>query len=188
MRVQLATLACLVLVGAPVADAWATPSFPGVIASHLGASAAPACSVCHEGGVTGRGTVTTPFGQAMLARGLVAYDEGSLTRALDAMAQDAVDSNRDGVTDVDALKAGQDPSAGATGAVVPEYGCVGSTAHAPANAGLGAAATLLMLAAWCMRARVHRARAEPRGAADQGTRTGCVHALRPSASSTFART
>jgi len=89
----------------------------------------PACSICHVGGVTQRGTVNTPFGVAMRQRGLVAYDEGSLRGALDQMQRDGVDSNANGVTDIEELKAGRDPSAGASSMGPPQYGCVGSVAR-----------------------------------------------------------
>ncbi|HEY3357328.1 MAG TPA: hypothetical protein VGQ83_29025 [Polyangia bacterium] len=125
-------LVALVLVAAAAGPAAATPNLPAALTAHLQAPVEPHCRVCHEGGVTGRGTVTTPFGLAMMARGLVAYDEGSLTTALDRMATDAVDSNHNGVTDIDELKAGTDPNAGAAPADVPVYGCAVSS-RAPAG-------------------------------------------------------
>jgi hypothetical protein len=102
--------------------ALATPSFPGAIQRVLGASQAPACAVCHAGGQTGVGTVTTPFGQAMRARGLMPGDESSLQTALTRMEADKVDSNGNGVTDVDELRAGSDPNADASHPQVT-YGC-----------------------------------------------------------------
>jgi len=77
----------------------------------------------------------------------VPYDEASLSAALAAMAADAVDSNGDGVTDVDALKQGLDPNAGAAGAEVPTYGCVGSVAGETKGAGAYAALAALVLVA-----------------------------------------
>jgi len=119
----LVLVAAVSLLAAPAA---ATTNFPAAIGAHLGAPSPP-CTICHQG-QPGRGTVTTAFGQAMLARGLVAYDEASLTTALDALAAEGHDSNGNGVTDIDELTAGNDPSAGAGNAVVPEYGCIGSVA------------------------------------------------------------
>jgi hypothetical protein len=109
------------LLGLPVV-ARATPTFPDAIQRALTAAQAPPCAICHAGGVTGRGTVTTAFGQAIRARGLVANDETSLGKALAQMEADRVDSNGDGVLDVDELRAGEDPNAGA-GQVQVAYGC-----------------------------------------------------------------
>jgi apolipoprotein D and lipocalin family protein len=115
---------------APTAKA--TPNFPGAIATHLGVEAQPRCAICHNGGVTGRGTVTTPFGKSMRAHGLVAFDEGSLGAALDQLTAEKTDSIGDGTDDVDDLKAGRDPNVpdGDGGAsvhvdapIVPAYGC-----------------------------------------------------------------
>jgi hypothetical protein len=116
-----ATLVALLLLLAS-APARATPNFPGAIAQDLGAPT-PQCSICHAGGVTGRGTVTTLFGQAMLARGLVANDTASLQTALDKMRADKVDSNGNGILDVDELIAGSDPNATSDHPTTPTYGC-----------------------------------------------------------------
>ena len=108
-------------------EARATPNFPNAIASKLEAPA-PDCSICHVCGVTGRGTVNTPWGAAMRARGLVAYDEVSLATALAAMKADRVDSNGDGTIDVDAVRMGSDPNPPTCDAdadpTIPSYGCL----------------------------------------------------------------
>lgn len=108
----------------------ATSEFPDAIRAKVGASSAPACAVCHvTGDRGGRGTVSTAFGRAMRERGLVEFDVQSLESALDKMATDKIDSNGNGTTDVDELKAGRDPNStsGDGGAAVeipmPEYGC-----------------------------------------------------------------
>lgn len=102
----------------------ATENFPAAIAAHLQApTPTPACTVCHASVSGGRGTVITPFGQAMRGRGLQAYDEPSLKTALDALAAERRDSDQDGTPDIDELKAGADPNAAAGDAIVPEYGC-----------------------------------------------------------------
>ena len=119
MRTMTSALVLLALV-APTA-ARATPNFPAAIAQDLGAPQPP-CSICHAGGMTGYGTVTTPFGQAMKARGLVAGDQTSLKTALDRMRTDKVDSNGNGILDVDELIAGNDPNAIA-GQQNVTYGC-----------------------------------------------------------------
>lgn len=128
MRIAYVTMAGLVLMAG---EAKASPTFPDEIQQHLGLSYSPACSLCHAGGVTGFGTVTTPFGKAMRARGLTAGSITSLDAALDQMAADRVDSNGDGVTDIEELKAGTDPNANAPGAAPPpEFGCSAAGGHA----------------------------------------------------------
>lgn len=118
----------------------ATPNFPDVIVAQVAAAARPPCVVCHNGGVTGRGTVTTPFGKSMRAHGLVAYDESSLKSALDQIAAEKTDSIGDGTDDIDDLKAGRNPNvpdgAGAASVhvdepVVPNYGCGARVAPGP---------------------------------------------------------
>lgn len=68
------------------------------------------CSLCHTGGITGAGTVNTPFGTALRMRGLVSGNVNALNTALDTLETDGVDSDGDGVTDIDELKNGTDPN------------------------------------------------------------------------------
>ncbi len=123
-------------------SARATPNFPGAVQRDLGASQAPACSICHLCGTTGRGTVNTPWGIAMRARGLVEFDEASLSVALVAMERDRVDSDGDGVIDVDAVRMGEDPNPGGLcdqeDDTIPKYGCVGRISPAPPPQGTSA--------------------------------------------------
>jgi hypothetical protein len=132
MMKTIAIIASLAVATFATVEARATPNFPPEIHAHLGLTADPPCAICHQGGVTGLGTVTTPFGKAMRARGLVPFDIGTLDAALDKMAADKVDSLGDGTPDIDDLKAGRDPNvpdgdAGTTVpvdvAVIPAYGC-----------------------------------------------------------------
>ncbi|APR81600.1 Hypothetical protein A7982_06949 [Minicystis rosea] len=119
-----------ILVAAP-AIARATPNFPNALATHLDLAEAPACTLCHDG-PTQRGTVTTPFGTSMRARGLQAYDEMSLQNALDALSGEKTDSDGDGTSDVDELQKGSDPNVPEGGSadggpvaipITAEYGC-----------------------------------------------------------------
>lgn len=97
-----------------------TANFPAALAATSGGPV-PNCDVCHQG-VQSRGTVTTPFGTAMRERGLVAYDEASLRAAWASMG--GVESDGDGVPDVDEIKAGKNPNVSEMSALVlPEYGC-----------------------------------------------------------------
>ncbi|PZR07528.1 MAG: hypothetical protein DI536_27020 [Archangium gephyra] len=123
-----------------------TPNFPAKVATASG-GAAPACALCHAGGVTGRGTVTTPFGAAMRQRGLLANDDASFDTAWSAMT--GVDSDLDGVADVQELAAGTDPNGAQGGGIAaPEYGC---------SQGLGASPVLALLTALTFRRRRSRA-------------------------------
>ncbi len=137
--------------------AFATANFPQVIKTHLAAPSAPSCAVCHRNGLTGAGTVTTPFGAALRAQGLEPGDEPSLKAALDALATAALDSDGDGATDIAELKAETDPNA-APGAEVdpdaPRYGCIGSAAPG---------ALALPLALLSLTARLRRRLSERRG-------------------------
>lgn len=106
--------------------AHATPNFPGAIQRQLSASAPPACRICHVDGITGLGTVNTPFGKNMRARGLEAYDEPSLVTALAAMEREGIDSSKGrGTTDIEALRRGGDPNSTSPGSALgePDYGC-----------------------------------------------------------------
>ncbi len=126
-------MSCVLLGAVP---ARATPNFPGAVQRFLGASQTPPCSLCHLCGITGRGTVNTPWGVAMRARGLTAYDEPSLSAALASMERDKVDSDGDGVIDVDAVRMGKDPNPSETceDDTIPRYGCVGRISSAPPRA------------------------------------------------------
>ena len=119
---MLRTSLVLILVAAPV---WASAQFPGTIKTKYSLAAEPPCAICHTNGITGIGTVNTPFGTAMRMHGLVAGSDASLNTALDAMAAANVDSDGDGVTDVDELKAGHDPNVFGPVPlqVEPAYGC-----------------------------------------------------------------
>ncbi len=103
----------------------ATPGFPAVIQTELGLAARPDCTLCHTNPSGGLGTVNTPFGAYMRSRGLKEYDNDSLRTALMASAGERHDSDGDGVTDIDELKAGTDPNTSAAAVLVEPaaYGC-----------------------------------------------------------------
>lgn len=129
-------------------DARATPNFPPAIKRELQLAAEPQCSLCHAGGVTGRGTVTTPFGTTMRSRGLVPYDEASLALALKALTAEKKDSDADGTPDIDELKANGDPNVNLEEPPPPppEYGCATaprSAVTAPASPFFAALAIVL---------------------------------------------
>src|SRR6266446_5698827 len=88
----------------------ATPNFPGVIQRQLGLAAPPQCTICHATDAGGAGTVVQPFGVYLRSRGLRPFDESSLRNALLAAAGEHHSSNSSGISDIDALKAGEDPN------------------------------------------------------------------------------
>ena len=154
MRILVATI---LLAAALVPErAHATPNFPPTIVGHLGASRTPACRVCHLNGLTGLSTVNTPFGINLRARGVVAYDEGSLVAALDQLRAERVDSSGGrGTSDVDVLKAGGDPNSKTPSADLedPIYGCGATFARRSAPSLLPPAVLLLVALARLARRR-----------------------------------
>jgi hypothetical protein len=107
--------------------AHAIPPYPGDLQAALKLSYTPQCAICHEGGVTGLGTVTTPFGVAMRAHGLT-DDPSTFPGALAEMENDNVDSVGRGYSDIQALKLDEDPdtippNAIPTSPLPPDYGC-----------------------------------------------------------------
>jgi hypothetical protein len=114
-------------------SAHATANFPDAMQRDLGLSYSPPCAVCHSGGVTMRGTTNTPFGKALRAHGLAAYDETSLGAALGALQAAKTDSDGDMTDDIDELRNGTDPNVSEVpglgigssdgGVGPPVYGC-----------------------------------------------------------------
>lgn len=119
----------------------ATPEFPAVIQQQLGLAQPPACTICHATDAGGPGTVVKPFGMYLVSRGLVPFDDNSLRNALLADMGEHHSSGA-GLTDIDALKAGEDPN-GTQSGPVPAYGC--STAGPTASL-----LTLLVSGTWLM--------------------------------------
>jgi hypothetical protein len=158
MRTKLAVLVSLAAaVLAQTQTANASTEFPPVIADTLGITSQSACTICHATDLGGYGTVVKPFGIYMRSRGLKAHNADSLRGALAAMIAEKHDTDENGQTDEDALKAGADPNPPINPDVSEpiQYGCFRIATHRP-ESGLGwfafGAAALL----WLRRAQRRR--------------------------------
>jgi hypothetical protein len=128
MRRSAMAIGAMLAVLAP-STAIASRRFPQQIATDLGLSYQPACSLCHSKGNTGPGTVATPVGLSLMARGLQSGGRASVSASLSALDHDRTDSDGDGIADVDELRNGTDPNspepASVAGRLDPAYGCGG---------------------------------------------------------------
>ena len=107
--------------------------FPGWIYEHLDLAQeegvnAPPCTICHLNNQGEKGTVVKPFGIWMYDHGL----RGDATKEelgdlLDENEQKAVDSDGDGVGDIDEIRDGEDPSVAGATLEPPQYGCLSTT-------------------------------------------------------------
>jgi uncharacterized protein (TIGR03382 family) len=102
----------------------ATPEFPASIARDLQLQAPPRCTICHATDAGGAGTAVRPFAVYLQSRGLRSFDESSLRNALAAAAGENHSSSASGLSDIDALKAGQDPNGQPSATEpTPAFGC-----------------------------------------------------------------
>ncbi len=140
--------------------AGATSDLPRDIQRDLGLHYLPPCSLCHDRGKTGPGTVITPFGWSMRGAGLKPRDATSLANALATLRANGTDSDGDGIPDVQELVAGTDPNSAASVPEVqpePGYGCGGQP---PVPRGASATAAPFMVACALLAAR-RRGRRNP---------------------------
>jgi hypothetical protein len=138
----------------------ASPEFPGEVQERLAMPCVPQCTLCHLDTNGGKGTVVQPFGQAMMAVGLVGNHVETVDVALVTLEQASSDSDADGAADVAELREGKNPNQAGEGVLCATYGC--RTERRP-PAGSGAVATLvfLLMAAYAGR---RRKRAHAKGA------------------------
>lgn len=117
-------VSCFVLSSA----AAASPEYPGFIQTELGMSCPPPCTICHATNNGGLGTVLVedggkPFGDAMINIGFLEADDTTILKeALATLETDGHDSDGDGISDIDALKADTDPNVGGN-VCGARYGC-----------------------------------------------------------------
>ena len=122
-RVAVVVATLLMLMGSTAA---ASPTYPEKLKETLGMPCTPQCIVCHRTNEGGEGTVITPFGDAMLFEGnLGPKQPDALPDALNAVEAAGIDSDGDGVGDVEELRQGNDPNnpEQAVQCSGPEYGC-----------------------------------------------------------------
>ncbi len=90
----------------------ASSLYPTTVKTKLGLADFPDCSLCHLNGITGTGTVNTPFGKSM--RTIGGAQGGSQTAKIEAalatLEAMGTDSDGDGTPDIAELKAGRDPN------------------------------------------------------------------------------
>jgi hypothetical protein len=128
--------------------AQAKDEFPSQIQADVPLTYEVPCSVCHIKGNTGAATPITPFALSLRARGLTG-ENNTLKAALTLADTDAVDSDGDGVSDIQELKNGTDPNSSANSSIVddqePGYGCGGTAPKGRAAPGLGSAVAAVWL-------------------------------------------
>lgn len=155
-------VAALLLHASLTEAASASVAYPALVERHFDIDALPApppsCTLCHSSDQGGNDTVVRPFGRALLNLGAEGNDASSLESALGQLERESIDSDRDGVSDVDELRTGDDPNVGSAetpdplaGAPLPQTGCSlgGATTPLPAALWLLGAA----LVCWLRRAR-----------------------------------
>ncbi len=143
---------CALLFGCLLsAPAFGSPTYPPTIQSDLQLAQMPDCTLCHRDDLGGAGTVIRPFGRTLMDRfQLTGNNNVALLKA--ALAGDDaqnLDSDGDGVTDIDELRMETNPNVGLSGVEagpdvpLPETGC----ALAMRSPAVGASAWFLMFVA-----------------------------------------
>jgi len=158
----LAATAAVSLLGS--APAFASVAFPLVLQSELKLASAPACTLCHRNDQGGVGTVIRPFGRTMMTQfGLSSGNVAALRAAISGSDAAKLDSDGDGVSDIDELRMGTDPNVGVSGmesgpdVPLPQTGCAvnPSLPRSPAS---GVAALSVVIVGLSLQYRHRRSR------------------------------
>ncbi len=106
--------------------AWASPSFPAVVAEELAMPCTPSCILCHETVAGGTGTATQDFAGTCMSAGMMVADDASMAAALAQIEADGTDTDGDGTPDIEELRLGMNPNPGGEdfcATAQPQYGC-----------------------------------------------------------------
>ena len=148
LRLSLAAAAVFLFGSAP---AFASAAFPLVIQSELKLANAPPCTLCHRNDQGGVGTVIRPFGRTMMTQfGLSSGNVAALRAAISGSDAAKLDSDGDGVSDIDELRVGTDPNVGVSGmesapeVPLPQTGCA-VNASLPNSPASGVAALVVLI-------------------------------------------
>jgi hypothetical protein len=156
---------CLFILGFLVATpftASASPSYSRVLSSSLDLPCEPSCTLCHTTPAGGFATANTKFGVNMRRMFHAACCDGEMMRAIaEQLEASGLDSDGDGLTDVDELRATTDPNNAEIDAELaceapPDSGC--ALVGAGRKQSGGALIVLLALIALPTWSRLRRAR------------------------------
>ncbi len=132
----------------------ALEDYADAIAATLDLPDKPSCLYCHARNVRGL-AVDTPFNNALKDRGFSRrLGIPSLRSALDALEEDRVDSDSDGVIDIDELSAGANPNDPSDRGLPPNDCSISAGRHIASTSWL----PLLLSLSWLRLRRLRQAR------------------------------